>query len=553
MTVAAAADPRQLDTVDADYAEDSWAWKEDQFRTFDEHDPDDPVKAFPTEKPYLRAIHDVWQTFKFTLTEKSRQMMQSWAAVGDHLHLCQFTPRRRVLLNSMDEDYALALLDRMWFVYEQQDPWLKERHPAKQVGNEIIWENGSVASALTRGKHKSRSLVCSAFLFDEMAFHEHAQALFGAAIPGLVGDGRRGGRLTGISSAAPSFFGEIVKSVKSTAGEPIDLMPGLDVWRGREVEFQDIKLPAFNVVRLHYSADPDPYVQAKIAMARAHYESTGTLPWFMREYEIEYDSLAGEKIWPQLDKSIHGITPFSIPDDWKRVMLIDPGWRNFCAVLWVAVSPPGWRGCVDEDGRPLPVLVIYREMQVKKKTPREILRMARERSVGETFGTTLIDPSSDIHKGNEEAGLSTYEQFKELGIKNLIKANNAVEAGLNEVRRRLCVYGKSPALLIFTNLEQTWRYCGEYRYKDESESFLANNDPREVVRKKDDHIPDLVRYVCQFRPLPKKDAPFRAPPGSWAAVHRELKRKRRQKLLNSFGANTFATAFRTRRGALALR
>lgn len=521
---------QELDAMDSEYAVDSWSWKEDQFKTFDEHDPDDAIKPFPTEKPYLRALHDVWQTFRFTLEEKSRQMMRTWSAVGDHLHLAQYTPRRRILLNSMDEDAALELLDRLWFSYEEQEDWVKDRHPAKKVGNKIRWlDNGSVAIAVPKGKHKSRSLVCSAFLFDEMGFNDLAEHLFMGSIPGLVAVGRRGGRFTGISTAYPSYFEKRIAALKNNSSDEVELLPGLSVWRGGALD-EAAGGHSFTALRLHYSCDTDPYLAAKVAQARASYEKLGMLAWFEREYEIQYDSLSGEFIWPTLSKETHGIAEFLIPPDWKRVQIIDNGYHN-AAVLWVAVSPPGWNGCVDEDGTAIPVLVVYDAMQKSKMTPRQLYQVMQERHGNEHFGLSLIDPSSDIHRGDGEGGKSIFGQFKELGIRNLVKADNAVAAGLTEVRTRLCVYGKSPALLAFNGLKLFWDKCTKYRYKDDGDRVVRDLS-EDAVRKVDDHVPDCLRYVCQFRPMPAKSLKRKVIPGSWMQVWRELKKSNRRKTLN---------------------
>ncbi len=501
-----------------EYKRDGWKWFGDQAKTFAEHDKQNPVKPFPVHKEYLWVSYSLWLMEEWLIVEKSRQLLYSWLFSGAHLHLAQFTDYRKVMLASKNEDDAIALLERIWFMYSKQDDDVREAYPAERTGNIIQFKNGSQIIAIPRGKHKMRSYVCSALFADEFGFIEDGSELFGAAIPALTG----GGRITCVSTANPGLMEEIVKAAKRFAGRHRVVMEGLELWHS-PAENRDLaedNLGAgFSVMRTHYSVDPDEYAQNKVKQARSKYQSVGRLPWFNKEYEIVYDALSGEMVWPQLDRNVHGVAPFTIPDEWTRLRVIDPGFRNPCAVLWVAISPAGWRGCVHTDDKgnqtKLPVMVVYQELHQKGLKVPEIAAAIHHRSGQERFSVDLIDPSSDIHKGNEVAGLSTMEQFQELGLK-LIKANNTVEPGLDEVRRRLGVYGQSAALLIFNNLENTWRECMSYRYREVSARVLEHSDAPEAVRKKDDHIPDCLRYACQWRPLPNKDGTKIVPFNSFA-------------------------------------
>lgn len=528
------------DLAVARYARDGWLWFGEQVKTFDEHDKTDPVKPFPVEKEYLWTSYALWLEEDWTIWEKTRQLMYSWLFSGAHLHLAQFTPHRKVMLASKSEDDALALLDRITFIYDNQgevekgkvrepgDSAVKRSFPARRVGNSLVFDHGSQIIAIPKGKHKVRSYVCSALFADEFGFMEDGEELFGAAVPALTG----GGRFTGVSSANPGHMEDMVKKAKKYAGRHQKLMEGLDVWRAKQGTRQSVEdaegiAAGFTVVRAHYSADPDQYLQDKVREARAKYQSLGRLAWFNKEYEIVYDALSGELVWPQLDRDVHGIKPFTIPDDWARIRVIDPGYRNPCGVLWIAISPAGWRGCVDpETELKLPVMVVYREFYQKGLRVSEIVKAIKDRSGDERYSVDLIDPSSDIHKGNEVAGLSTMEQFVELGIK-VLPASNAVAPGLDEVRRRLGVYGQSAALLLFDNLENTWKECLSYRYKEIGPVSLANQDAPETVRKKDDHLPDCVRYGCQWRPLPSKEGRAVVPFGTFAYVRKAEQKSKR--------------------------
>jgi len=456
-------------------------------KTFDEHDAKEPVKPFPIDKPYLLSAAKVWLESYLLFIEKSRQLMFSWLLIILHLHLAQFTPHRRIFFQSKREDDAKAMIDRAWFVWESQPTWIKTLHPATRTTTKIEFANGSEIVGIPHGPNVLRQYTSSAVLSDEQAFQEDAEESFGAAMPTITG----GGRFTGVSTANPGFFYSATTKAKEQARSETQIQEGVTYWKGADGKF--------SVLRVHYSADPDPKTQQKVNEAKDAYISAGRIAWFKKEYEIDYGALSGELIWPELNPEVHILTPFSIPHDWPRYRAIDPGWRNPCGVIWAAVAPLGWRDC-QINGKSISPIIIYREFRESQWTVPDIAKAIKHRSLGESFVTTLIDPSAKITRGNESAGRNTFEQFQQEGL-GVIPANNAVDAGLDDVRRRLCIYGKSPALYFFSNLTHTWREITHYRYQQLSARVMETADPPEKPMKKDDHLADCVRYLCSYAPL----------------------------------------------------
>lgn len=511
--------------LDATYKRDGWLWITQQARTFDEHDPGyvhpdgRGGKPFPVDKKYLEEGFRIWQKYAFTIEEKSRQMLKTWLVIVSHVHLAQYNTHARVLLASKDEDDTLKLLDRAEFVYDNQASWIKELYPAKRIGNTLQFyhkiggklRKSSVIEALAKGGDETRSMVGSAVILDEAAFVEYFEAFMTACIPmtvtGKVEDDPtkvKGGRITILSTANPGPFQLAVEETKNRADRKEVVLRGVDL-DGKPCEALTVYHPKylndFVCIRLHYSADPS--ITQKVSEARRKYLSLGSKPAFLKEYEIEYDALSGERIWASLSRDLHELpAEFVVPPEWTRFRVVDPGWDNACAVQWFGVSPEGWRGCIDASGRPISVLVVYRELYRRGRRVDEICDEIKRLSGDEYYTVTLIDPSSDIHKGNEDAGLSIYEKFVHLGIRPLVKANNAVEAGLDEVRLRLAISGQSPALLIKADCVNTWRECLKYHYRAKALTAEAAGEPRPF--KRDDHTCDTLRYGCQYRQMPKK-------------------------------------------------
>ena len=400
---------------------------------------------------------------------------------------------------------------------------MKNHIPARRSADpyEISFGNSSSITAIAKGAHQARQYTFSAYFMDEMAFLEQASEICGGAWPTLFG----GGRFTGVSTAHPGFFESIVTAAKKHNTIHHSLMTGMEVWIGQPEQIDGVEVDdPISVLRLHYTADPEESTQRKVAQAKASALRLGRIAWFKKEYEIEYRALSGELVWPEITQEMHMIPPFSPPDDWLKMRVIDPGYRNPTAVNWVALSPPGWRGCETESGLLVPVMVFYREMHHKGLRVEVLAQEIKDRSGLEKYRLDLIDPSADIHRGNELAGRSVMQLYQACGIP-VQKANNSVEAGIDEVHRRAAVHGKSPGLLIAENCENTWREILSYRYREMTENYLAQNNPVEAVRKKDDHHPDCVRYLCMANPVPQKEQPKVPPRGTFGYELNQMKKE----------------------------
>ena len=56
----------------AKWRRDPWAFLTDVCWTIDEDDPQEPIKRYPSDRPYLREVCDVWQRDRLTVWSKSR-------------------------------------------------------------------------------------------------------------------------------------------------------------------------------------------------------------------------------------------------------------------------------------------------------------------------------------------------------------------------------------------------------------------------------------------------------------------------------------------------
>lgn len=196
-------------------------------------------------------------------------------------------------------------------------------------------------------------------------------------------------------------------------------------------------------------------------------------------------------VYESFDRDLH-VKPKFDPEfiaGLEQYDCIDPG--NTTAVLFTGF---------DSDN----VLYVYDELYLKgddaipENAAKAIFAKRREWKLPLRPKRTLIDPASAAkhHQTNER----TDAAYKRAGIKT-IPANNDVELGINEVRRRLVNRSKDdkPQPLVLYGENCKWLLWEKRRYRMETDS-----DGKLSVVKENDHLNDTERYVILARPLPKK-------------------------------------------------
>lgn len=100
------------------------------------------------------------------------------------------------------EDKAAELVDYVRQLWDNQEEFLKRRHPlAKQSTYEIEWQGGGRVIAIPKGENKIRLYHPSRYVMDEAAFLPEAEACYNAAHPVAK-------QIIAISSAGPGWFGD---------------------------------------------------------------------------------------------------------------------------------------------------------------------------------------------------------------------------------------------------------------------------------------------------------------------------------------------------------
>lgn len=158
---------------------------------------------------------------------------------------------------------------------------------------------------------------------------------------------------------------------------------------------------------------------------------------------------------------------------------IDPGLLT-CAVEWAAV---------DEDNN----MTVFEELYVSDWTIQEICDQIKKINAYHEVEPVyyVIDPHA--RDRSKQTGRSDQSEFTKNGIYTIL-GQNAVQAGINEVKQRL----KDGKLVVNSNCRHLIQEFRLYRWKEPSNR--VEKDPEPVPIKKDDHALDALRYMVMSRP-----------------------------------------------------
>lgn len=195
-------------------------WETERLEVLTSYDFDEHFSNLPTTRPftlfpYIEPIIKTWLREKIVFIEKSRDMMVTWLIVTLYTWDTLFHKNRENIFQSDDSAKALDLVERSFFIWENQPSFLREIQPAtKSHGSTragILRVSGlnSVIYGFPAGPDQIRQFHPSGVFQDEAAFQIEAEAAFTAVKPAI----QAGGRFTAVSSANPGWFSKCVRDV----------------------------------------------------------------------------------------------------------------------------------------------------------------------------------------------------------------------------------------------------------------------------------------------------------------------------------------------------
>jgi len=230
----------------------------------------------------------------------------------------------------------------------------------------------------------------------------------------------------------------------------------------------------------------------------------------------------GGLVYDEWDEKRHLIDPFDIPDSWTRYRAIDHGINNPTACIWAAVSPNGnvviyreyYQGglSVYENVRRIVELSgnVLEPQGVVKQGHGVFYERFTEKCIKERFHKTVLDKRSKNTKDSSQLETGKLYRWAGLNVQDASGANT--ENSIPVVKQFMHVdpekehpFNKSiegaPQIFVFRNLINFKREIEEYAMQEfKSAKAAAVANIKETPVKKNDHLMDAFRYLCQIPP-----------------------------------------------------
>jgi hypothetical protein len=191
-------------------------------------------------------------------------------------------------------------------------------------------------------------------------------------------------------------------------------------------------------------------------------ELWASIPPYQRAARSKGQPALGSGVIYPVPEDTYTIPPFPIPEEWPKAYGLDVGWNRTAGVF------AAWDQATD-------TVYIFAEHYLGKATP--TTHTATLNAIAKGWMTGAVDPASRI--SNQKDGSKLFDEYTELGLL-LVKADNAVEAGIMKVWRRL----NEGRLKIFSSCPNLLGELRTYR----------RDDKGKVVKVRD-HACDALRYL----------------------------------------------------------
>jgi hypothetical protein len=227
-------------------------------------------------------------------------------------------------------------------------------------------------------------------------------------------------------------------------------------------------------------------------------ERLDALPEFQRKMlrDGDWDTFEGQ-FFPEMNRDIHVIKRFDIPENWKKFRCMDYG-LDMLKCYWIALDTHG-------------NAYVYRGLSEKELNLTAAAKLILSKSpYDEDIMYTVASP--DLWKSNRETGVPEAETMIKAGLKGLIKADNSRVRGWREVREWITPYelpdGTKTARLKMFDVPEITRTVKsddtEYTnlfddmceiMHDEHDYEDATDEPHKLT-----HGPEALRYGIMSRP-----------------------------------------------------
>lgn len=254
-------------------------------------------------------------------------------------------------------------------------------------------------------------------------------------------------------------------------------------------KYEDMLLnPTKNRKAFNFSSFDNPHIShKKIESDVADLQKRGREGDAQRLYYGKYSRGAG-KLWPMFDYESHTVEPIKIPNNWIRVMALDPHPQKPYVAVWAAIAPDNHYWFYREvefkdlDGRPLTV----------QETAYEILEI--ENTAKEKVKRRLIDPTYAKIQQNILNQKTIKDLLRDYGL-HFVEADRNFDLFYNKFGDML-VEEPTPTVHIFRPCINCIRQINNAVWDTyASGRARAERGPKDRPKKTDDDYRDCMKYI----------------------------------------------------------
>ena len=139
-----------------------------------------PFKLYPFQKDILKAF----ETNKYNISNKSRQVGMSTLTSAYALWMAMFHKKRSIIIISIKDDDAKAFLKKVKTAYYNLPKWMKD-DPVQDNVHTLELTSGSWIASVASGSSAARGRTPSLLIIDEAAFIEQLEEIWTSAWPTL--------------------------------------------------------------------------------------------------------------------------------------------------------------------------------------------------------------------------------------------------------------------------------------------------------------------------------------------------------------------------------
>lgn len=189
-------------------------------------------------------------------------------------------------------------------------------------------------------------------------------------------------------------------------------------------------------------------------------------------------------VYPMWNPAVHMVKPYRIPDDWTRIVSIDPASTGTTAALWIAIEPRTNN------------YILYREYYQREATVSVHAKNMLVRNGGDPIDFWLIDPKWGTQR-NAETHKTGMQLYKDAGIPvRLAKVDETYgyNVSLEYFNATLTPTSRHPKVYIFSNLSNTREEIEHYTWATFGKGELKGMSKEKPV-KKNDHLMNAMQYA----------------------------------------------------------